>query len=128
MNLVAKTDHVCYVKLIVSGLDYGLESDARKILGNQSYKFHMSSMCRFLIVWAFYLIEKALTSAKTRNGRLYATQFMLVLLRAKIPNFENWGIIMLINQTKDLERCVVLAALEILDEACHEKVNLIYIK
>ncbi|XP_055911033.1 rapamycin-insensitive companion of mTOR isoform X2 [Eupeodes corollae] len=96
-TLVSSTDHVCYVKLIVSGLDYGLESYTRKIL------------------------EKALTSAKTRSGRLYSTQFLLVLLRARIPNFEVWGIPLLINQTKDSERSIVLAAIDVLDEACYEK-------
>ncbi|XP_055843320.1 rapamycin-insensitive companion of mTOR [Episyrphus balteatus] len=96
-TLVSSTDHVCYVKLIVSGLDYGLESYTRKIL------------------------EKALTSAKTRSGRLYSTQFLLVLLRARIPNFEVWGIPLLINQTKDSERSIVLAAVDALDEACYEK-------
>lgn len=99
-NLVISTNHVCYVKLIVSGLEYGHSVYARRIL------------------------EKALVSSKIRDGRLYATQFMLVLLRARIPNFEVWGLPMLINQTKDTERCVVLAALEILDEACHERTYL----
>lgn len=93
------TDHICYVKLIVSGLDYSLDSVTRKVL------------------------EKALTSSKTRNGRLYATQFLVVLLRARIPNFEVWGIPMIIQQTKDPDRSVVLAAIDVLEEACHEKVN-----
>lgn len=64
-----------------------------------------------------------MSSSIIRGGRLYATQFMLVLLRAKTPNFEVWGLPMVINQTKDPERCVVLAAMEILDEACHDRVQ-----
>lgn len=48
---------------------------------------------------------------------------MLVLLRAKVPNFEVWGLPLLIRQTKDKERKIVLAALEILDEACHDRVR-----
>uniref|UniRef100_A0A1I8NQG9 Rapamycin-insensitive companion of mTOR n=1 Tax=Stomoxys calcitrans TaxID=35570 RepID=A0A1I8NQG9_STOCA len=97
INLVRNTDHVCYVKLIVSGLDYTLDSVTRKVL------------------------EKALTDAKDRSGRYYATQFLMVLLRARIPNFEVWGIPLIIQQTKDYDRSVVLAAMEVLEEACHEK-------
>ncbi|KAM7347580.1 rapamycin-insensitive companion of Tor isoform 2-T10 [Cochliomyia hominivorax] len=97
INLVRNTVHVCYVKLIVSGLNYTLDFVTRKVL------------------------ENALTSAKTRNGRLYATQFLVVLLRSRIPNFEEWGIPLIIQQTKDPDRSVVLAAMDILEEACHEK-------
>lgn len=93
------SDYVCYIKLIISGLDYILDSITRKVLQN------------------------ALTVSKIRSGRLYATQFLVVLLRARIPNFEVWGIPMIIQQTKDPDRCVVLAAMEILEEACHEKVR-----
>ncbi|XP_073832423.1 rapamycin-insensitive companion of Tor isoform X2 [Musca autumnalis] len=97
VNLVRNTDYECYVKLIVSGLDYSLESVPRKVL------------------------EKALTAAKDTGSRLYATQFLVVLLRARIPNFEVWGIPLIIQQTKDPDRSVVLAAMDILEEACHEK-------
>ncbi|XP_044316925.1 rapamycin-insensitive companion of mTOR [Drosophila rhopaloa] len=97
INLVRLTDHVCYVKLIVSGLNYSYEKAPRQVL------------------------EKALTSAKTRSGRLYATQFMAVLLRARLPHFEEWGIPLIINQTRDADRSVVLAAMEVLEEACHDK-------
>ncbi|XP_053949989.1 rapamycin-insensitive companion of mTOR isoform X1 [Anastrepha ludens] len=97
INLVRNTDHICYVKLTVSGLDYSLESVTRKVL------------------------EKALTAAKIRSGRLYATQFLTVLLRARLHNFEVWGIPLIIQQTKDPDRSVVLAALDVLEEACHEK-------
>ncbi|GAB0093446.1 rapamycin-insensitive companion of mTOR [Sergentomyia squamirostris] len=99
-HLVTTTNHVCYIKLIVSGLDYSRDPLARQIL------------------------EKALIESVNRSGRLYATQFMLVLMRAKIPNFEIWGLPMLVNQTKDTEQSVVNAALEILEEACHEPLYL----
>lgn len=69
------------------------------------------------------ILDKALTSSVLRPGRIYATQFLLVLLRAKILNFEVWGIPMLIKQTKDKERGVVLTAFEILEEACHHRVS-----
>nr|XP_016937001.2 rapamycin-insensitive companion of mTOR [Drosophila suzukii] len=97
INLVRVTDHVCYVKLIVSGLNYSYEKKPLQVL------------------------EKALTLAKTRSGRLYATQFMAVLLRARLPHFEVWGIPLIINQTRDADRSVVLAAMDVLEEACHDK-------
>lgn len=96
---MTKTNHICYIKLIVSGLDYSLDAEPRKVL------------------------EKTLVSSERSGGRLYATQFMLVLLRAKVPNFEVWGLPLLIRQTKDKERKVMLAAMEILDEACHDRVS-----
>ncbi|XP_030564623.1 rapamycin-insensitive companion of mTOR [Drosophila novamexicana] len=97
ITLVRHTDHVCYVKLIVSGLNYSHEKLPRQVL------------------------EKALTLAKTRSGRLYATQFLAVLLRARLPNFEIWGLPLIIQQTKDSDRSVVLAAMDVLEEACHDK-------
>ncbi|XP_055685205.1 rapamycin-insensitive companion of mTOR [Lutzomyia longipalpis] len=99
-HLVTTTNHVCYIKLVVSGLDYSRDPLPRQIL------------------------EKALTESVNRSGRLYATQFLLVLMRAKIPNFEMWGLPMLVNQTKDPEQSVLNAALEILEEACHEPLYL----
>ncbi|KAM8718758.1 hypothetical protein ACLKA7_001466 [Drosophila subpalustris] len=97
ITLVRHTDHVCYVKLIVSGLNYSYEKLPRQVL------------------------EKALTLSKTRSGRLYATQFLTVLLRARLPNFEVWGLPLIIQQTKDSDRSVVLAAIDVLEEACHDK-------
>lgn len=68
------------------------------------------------------ILESALTAKRTES-RLYATQFMLVLLRARMQNFEVWGLPMLVTQTKDSDRTVAMTALEILDEACYERVN-----
>lgn len=98
-KIVTTTIHICYIKLIVSGLDYSTDALPRQVL------------------------EKALTASDRSAGRLYATQFMLVLLRARIPHFEVWGLPLLIKQTKDEESMVVLAAIEILDEACHDRVR-----
>ncbi|ALC49697.1 rictor [Drosophila busckii] len=100
ITLVRQTDHVCYVKLIVSGLNYAYEKQPRQVL------------------------EKALTLAKARAGRLYATQFLAVLLRARLPNFEVWGLPLIIQQTKDVDRSVVLAAMEVLEEACNDNLYL----
>lgn len=99
IQIVTTTIHVCYIKLVVSGLDYSCDDTPRQVL------------------------EKALTTSERSAGRLYATQFMLVLLRAKIPNFEVWGLPLLIRQTKDKDRTVALSAMEILDEACYERVS-----
>lgn len=68
------------------------------------------------------ILGNALTAKRTQT-RLYATQFMLVLLRARMQNFEVWGLPMLVNQTKDVDRTVAMTALEILDESCHERVS-----
>lgn len=69
-------------------------------------------------------IDKALKSSPQRGSRHYATQFLLVLLRAKVPNFEVWGIPLIISQLKDKERLISLTALDILLEACHDKMYL----
>ncbi|GBP13072.1 Rapamycin-insensitive companion of mTOR [Eumeta japonica] len=70
-------------------------------------------------------VGKCIDSAETRIGRVYSTQFLTVLLRSRIPNFEIWGIPLIIQQTKDHDRSVALAAIEVLEEACHEKVRLL---
>lgn len=98
-NLVQTSNHTCYVKLIVSGLDYTLDAPRRTL-------------------------ERALMKSPQRAARLYATQFLLVLLRSKIPNFEIWGIPLLIKLAHDKERSIMLAALEILEEACYDRTYL----
>ncbi|XP_058831401.1 rapamycin-insensitive companion of mTOR [Topomyia yanbarensis] len=100
-TIVTKTNHLCYVKLIVSGLDYTLEGEPRKIL------------------------MRALLKHPSAKARLYATQFLRVLLRARLPNFEVWGIPLLLKLVDESQaRCVQLAALEILEEACYERAYL----
>ncbi|XP_055600389.1 rapamycin-insensitive companion of mTOR isoform X2 [Uranotaenia lowii] len=100
-TIVTKTNHICYVKLIVSGLDYTLGGQPRTIL------------------------KRALLKHPSAKARLYATQFLRVLLRARIPNFEVWGIPLLLDLVDENQaRCVQLAALEILEEACYERVYL----
>lgn len=100
IQIVTTTIHICYIKLIVSGLDYNFDSKPRQVL------------------------EKALSESDRTAGRLYATQFMLVLMRAKIPNFEIWGLPLLIKQIRDRDTTVSLQALEILHESCHDRVSL----
>lgn len=104
MYLVANTNHTIYVKLIVSGLDYSLTSTVQ---------------------FPKQILEKALTASPSHSSRLYATQFLLVLLRARLPTVEEWGIPLLMTQLNDKDRSIVLATLDILEEACHENVYLL---
>uniref|UniRef100_A0A182JFG1 Uncharacterized protein n=1 Tax=Anopheles atroparvus TaxID=41427 RepID=A0A182JFG1_ANOAO len=106
-TIVLKTNHLCYVKLIVSGLDYSLEGEPRAIL------------------------TKALLRHPSPKARLYATQMLRVLLRARLPNFEVWGIQLMLKLVAALQgvegqstRCVQLATLELLEEACYERTYL----
>lgn len=104
MYLVANTNHTIYVKLIVSGLDYSLTSSVH---------------------YPRLILEKALTTSPSHASRLYATQFLLVLLRARLPTVEEWGIQLLMEQLQDKDRSIVLATLDILEETCHENVYLL---
>ncbi|KAJ9598512.1 hypothetical protein L9F63_010802, partial [Diploptera punctata] len=99
LHLVGSTNHDCYIKLVVSGLDYSQDGMSRAIL------------------------SKVLTSAY-ESARLYATQFLLVLLRAKLPDFEKWGIELLVMQLYDKSKAVSLAAIAVLEEAAEEKTYL----
>uniref|UniRef100_A0A182N415 Rapamycin-insensitive companion of mTOR n=1 Tax=Anopheles dirus TaxID=7168 RepID=A0A182N415_9DIPT len=105
-TIVLKTNHLCYVKLIVSGLDYSLEGEPRAILA------------------------KALLRHPSPKARLYATQMLRVLLRARLPNFEVWGIQLMLKLVSAMlgdvgqARCVQTAALDLLEEACYERTYL----
>uniref|UniRef100_A0A182PNQ2 Rapamycin-insensitive companion of mTOR n=1 Tax=Anopheles epiroticus TaxID=199890 RepID=A0A182PNQ2_9DIPT len=104
-TIVLKTNHLCYVKLIVSGLDYSLEGEPRAILA------------------------KALLRHPSPKARLYAAQMLRVLLRARLPNFEVWGIQLMLKLVAAMlgdgqARCVQTAALDLLEEACYERTYL----
>ncbi|KAI8428632.1 hypothetical protein MSG28_007368 [Choristoneura fumiferana] len=124
LELSTKTHHSCYVKLVVSSLDYSLDSYPRDILA------------------------KTLTCSILAS-RLYATQFLNVLLRASQKSkellrrrsklkknyvqdnlksshkveeasgvdMETWVLQMLVAQIKDESKSVVKSALMILEEA-----------
>jgi rapamycin-insensitive companion of mTOR len=92
------------VKLIVSGLDYSLSSTVH---------------------YPRLILEKALQLSPSHDSRLYATQFLLVLLRARIPTVEEWGIPLLLKQLEDKDRSIMLAAMEILEEVSNENVYLL---
>lgn len=92
-HLATTTNNDCYVKLIVSCLDYSNAGPCRDLLS-------------------------AVLKCPIESSRLYATQFLLVLLRAGISNFSDWGVKWLVNQLKDHSRSVCLIALNSLHEAC----------
>ncbi|XP_026328283.1 rapamycin-insensitive companion of mTOR [Hyposmocoma kahamanoa] len=125
LELSTKTHHSCYVKLVISSLDYTLDSYPRDILA------------------------KTLT-CNIQASRLYATQFLNVLLRASRKSRElvrrksklkknfvqehfrshkdemdgssgvdmdTWIFQMLVGQVKDESKAVVKCALSILEEA-----------
>ncbi|CAI9743243.1 rapamycin-insensitive companion of mTOR [Octopus vulgaris] len=82
-----------YIKLIVSSMYYARDCSTKVIL------------------------SKALVSS-SENGRLYATKFLRVLLRTKMPMFRSWGMEVLVTQLYDQSRAVAMAALNVIDEAC----------
>ena len=125
LELSIKTHHSCYVKLVISSLDYTLDSSPRDILA------------------------KTLT-CHIQASRLYATQFLNVLLRASRKSrdlvrrktklkknivqdnwkfthrdddtaggvdMDTWALQMLVRQVKDESKAVVKCALTILEEA-----------
>ncbi|KTG33649.1 hypothetical protein cypCar_00001480 [Cyprinus carpio] len=98
LNLCSLKNQDHLLKLIVSTLDYSRDGLARVIL------------------------SKILTAA-TDNCRLYATKHLRVLLRANVEFFSNWGIELLVTQLHDRNKAVSVEALDILDEACEDKVK-----
>lgn len=63
-------------------------------------------------------------SSQSDDARHYATKFLRVLVRAKLPGFSKWGIELLVNQLDDKNRAIALSALDILEEAIHDKMYL----
>lgn len=55
---------------------------------------------------------------------MYATKHLRVLLRANVEFFNNWGIELLVTQLHDKNKTISSEALDILDEACEDKVKL----
>ncbi|XP_034824961.1 rapamycin-insensitive companion of mTOR [Maniola hyperantus] len=126
LELSTKTHHSCYVKLVISSLDYTMDSSPRDVLAK-------TLTCNILA------------------SRLYATQFLNVLLRASrksrdlvrkksklkkhvVPEYskftqrdeievtggvdmDTWILQMLVGQVKDESKAVVKCALNILEEA-----------
>lgn len=57
-----------------------------------------------------------------QSCRLYATKHLRVLLRANVEFFSNWGIELLVTQLHDKNKNISSESLDILDEACEDKV------
>lgn len=95
-DLAMTTKHQCYVKLVVSSLDYMREGTSRRVM------------------------TKVANEAPTESTRLYATQFLRILLRARKRDVNNWVIGLLLNKLNDTNQSVANAALEALHEACEE--------
>jgi rapamycin-insensitive companion of mTOR len=97
--LVSSASNDTYHKLIISSMDFTKEGFSRKIL------------------------NKSLT-AGSDSCRLYATNFMLVLLRTHISEFHKWALPLLVQQLYDECDSVSRAAAGILLECCDLKENL----
>ncbi|XP_053970556.1 rapamycin-insensitive companion of mTOR isoform X1 [Hylaeus volcanicus] len=95
-DLALATNHDCYVKLIVSSLDYSRDGSNRKVM------------------------TKIITEASSDNTRLYATQFLRLILRARMADAYRWAITLLSDRLSDSNKTVALTALEALHEACEE--------
>lgn len=90
-----------YVRLIISCFDYTKEfNGSRKLL------------------------EKFLFHHPEESVRLYATNFLRVLLRANVTDFSTWAMELLVKQLDSPLRVVHFAAADILDEACDNDSNL----
>ncbi|CAK9816269.1 Rapamycin-insensitive companion of mTOR [Anthophora quadrimaculata] len=95
-DLALATNHDCYVKLIISSLDYSRDGPNRKVL------------------------TKIITEATLDSTRLYATQFLRLILRARMADAYRWAISLLSDRLSDSNKTIALTALEALHEACEE--------
>lgn len=85
---------------------------------HQSFAFGLFICCRKLFA--------SVLSCRFASSRLYATKYLLVLLRIgvkKSRNFQHWVIEMLINQLYDENQTIAMIALNLLNEASDYKVS-----
>lgn len=100
-SMLATSPAEVYVRLIISSFDYSKEfNGSRKIL------------------------EKFLFHHPEENVRIFATNFIRVLLRTSVPDFANWAIELLVRLLDSPIRIVHHTAADILDEACDLDENL----
>lgn len=100
-SMLATSPAEVYVRLIISCFDYTKEfNGSRKLL------------------------EKFLFHHPEESVRLYATNFLRVLLRSNVPDFSSWAMELLVRQLDCPMRVVHFAAADILDEACDLDENL----
>jgi rapamycin-insensitive companion of mTOR len=96
-DIVTQVQHESYSKLIVASLSYREEYPKR--------------------------ILAAALSSSFDHSRLFTTQFLRVLVRDKLSGFSKWGMELLVNQLGDKNRSISLTAMDILEEAIHDKVD-----
>jgi len=100
-SMLATSPAEVYVRLIIACFDYTKEfNGSRKLL------------------------EKFLFHHPEENVRIFATNFLRVLLRANVPDFDKWAIELLLKQLDCSLRIVRNQAADILDEACDSDDNL----
>lgn len=75
-------------------------------------------------LFKFRIILSKVLKSPVEGSRLYATKFLLVLIRAHTPDFANWGMELLVMQLYDPSIQVSLVASDILDEACDHQVRM----
>lgn len=95
-DLAITTNHDCYVKLITSSLDYTGDGMNRKVM------------------------NKIISESSLESTRLYATQFLRCILRAKMKDASQWAITNLSGRLSDNSKTVASAALDVLHEVCEE--------
>ncbi|RWS26243.1 rapamycin-insensitive companion of mTOR-like isoform X1 [Leptotrombidium deliense] len=100
LDLISLSSHEAYMKLIVSSLDYTKDGQFTRTL-----------------------LAEVLT-ATSESARLYATNYLRVLLRAKLKDFNKWALELLAQQLSDKSDAVVIAAAEIIDESLDDDTNL----
>lgn len=79
-----------------------------------------------IVAAAVPLADSILTfplSSPEQPCRLYATKHLRVLLRAGVEFFSSWGMELLATQLHDHSKAVSMEALDVLDEACEDKVS-----
>ncbi|KAK0085804.1 hypothetical protein PV326_005791 [Microctonus aethiopoides] len=96
-DLAIATNHDCYVKLIISTLDYSRDGPNRKVL------------------------TKVISLSTSEQTRIYTTQFLCLILRSKMDDVCHWALKLIIERLTDESKQVALIALEILHEACEER-------
>ncbi|XP_014226936.1 rapamycin-insensitive companion of mTOR [Trichogramma pretiosum] len=96
LDLAIATKHDCYVKLVVSSLDYSREGPNRRVF------------------------SKIIQDATLESTRMYATQFLRILFRTRVNDVRFWAFGLLLQRLNDESRMVALTALEALHEACEE--------
>lgn len=144
LNLCSLKNQDHLLKLIVSTLDYSRDGLARVILSKiltaatdvrkratvlraglpLTLLSVINKTCFLLKV--FWISNEVLECTLVQNGRLYATKHLRVLLRANVEFFSNWGMELLVTQLHDRNKAVSIEALDILDEACEDKVTSVY--